>query len=84
MSALVPCKQCGNDHPSRADVEACDAMHGRVRIYSDEGPEVMCNLCRYVTTYASILEHFRAHHAGEVHNQGRLVRPIRTIGLRHG
>ena len=75
----MSCPRCGHEHPTRADVEACEAMAGHVRPYNDDGPEVMCTLCRYIAPHGPLLMHFAAHHAGE-QAAARLVRPVRIVG----
>lgn len=79
------CPWCEHDHPTRADREACEAIHGRVRHYPEEvGPlfarEYLCALCGHVAPYGELLEHFRYHHAHEHAPSGHLVRPIRMMG----
>lgn len=75
------CRQCGHQHRSTADVEACDAIHGRPRVWPMDvaDPWAVCNLCGYASAMSVLVIHFAHHHGHDNITTGHLVRHVTNV-----
>lgn len=75
------CSECGYEHRTGADREACAAIHGRVRAVPEGSGiahlheyEAKCMLCGASAAFEDLLAHFYQHHGNQWTGTGDLVR----------
>lgn len=74
-SASGTCRQCGWPHRTRADLLACDAIHGKLRGWpAVADPRCVCALCGLDDYISELLYHFKYAHGREPIRTGELVR----------
>lgn len=80
-SANGPCRQCGYEHYTEADVLACNAIHGRVLAPWPEvrDPRVWCALCGIEDHLSELLWHFKEMHGRSRIRTGTLVRYVSDV-----
>lgn len=74
----MTCRECGFMHHTRADVHACEAMHGRPRGFPDGGPMLVCTLCGDAGDMAFMMEHFHTVHRWEP-GRPQLIRFVHDV-----